>query len=114
MRLPLIALPYVLLAAGCASTAAPAASGTTRTVEGRIARIDTAPWAYDGNAVVVLATASGDVRVELPARWNLCRAAPVDVASLQAGDRVRAVGATGETGSITVCSDASHGLRRID
>lgn len=115
MRPTIAVLSSVLLAAGCATAPAPATSANgARAVEGRIASIDTAPWAYDGNAVIVVATASGDVRVQLPARWNLCRAAPVDVQSLQAGDRVRAVGADDGSGSITVCGDAAHGLRRID
>ena len=114
MRLILAALSSVLFLAGCASTAAPASSTGASTIEGRIASIDTAPWAYDGNAVVVVTTAGGDVRVQLPARWNLCKAASVDVASLHPGDRVRATGSAGEAGSITVCGDASHELRRID
>ena len=114
MRLSLAALSSLLFLAGCATTAAPDDADASRTVEGRIASIDTAPWAYDGNAVIVVATASGDVRVQLPARWNLCQAAAVDVQSLHTGDRVRATGSAGEAGSITVCGDPSHGVRRLD
>ena len=55
--------------------------GSQATVDGSIASIDTKPWTYDGSAVVLLDTATqGRVAVQLPARWNLCKAPPVEVA----------------------------------
>ena len=101
----------VAMLAACASSpdAGPAAGGST-TVEGSIASIDTSPWAYDGNAVVAIDTASrGRVAVQLPARWNLCRAAAVDVAALAVGMRVRVTGAE-EEGTLVVCQDPAHGV----
>lgn len=106
-------------AAGCAtsklSTATSLVADSQATVEGSIASIDTAPWSYDGNAVVVLDTAGqGRVAVQLPARWNLCKAAPVDVASLAVGRRVRAVGTVGAEGELVVCERAEHRLAPVD
>lgn len=111
----------VTTAALSACTTAPTSSGhalqpgAQATVEGTVDRVDTAPWAYDGNAIVVLAgTAHGTVTVQLPARWNLCKApAPADPAALKAGERVRAVGTVSEEGSLVVCEQASHRLERV-
>ncbi len=106
------ALCIGLIASGCATAPAtsPAAAGETY-VEGSIASIDTAPWAYDGNAVIQVDTAGrGRVAVQLPARWNLCKAAPVDVEALAVGMRVRAVGAEGAEGELVVCQDEAHRL----
>lgn len=102
----------ILLASGCAT--APSAStgeGGQASIEGTIAAIDTQPWAYDGNAVIQVDTADrGRVAVQLPARWNLCKAAPVDVAALAVGMRVHATGASGAEGELVVCQDAAHRL----
>jgi hypothetical protein len=89
--------------------------GAQATVEGTVDRVDTAPWAYDGNAIVVLAgTAQGAVTVQLPARWNLCKApAPMDPTTLKAGERVRAVGTVSPEGHLVVCEQASHRLERV-
>lgn len=80
-------------------------------IEGTIASIDTTPWQYDGNAVIRIDTADrGRVEVQLPARWNLCVAPPVDVEALAVGMRVRAAGTVGGEGAIVVCQDAAHRL----
>lgn len=80
-------------------------------IEGTVVSIDTQPWTYDGHAVVQLDVAGrGPVSVQLPARWNLCQAAPVDMEALAVGSRVQAVGAAEGTDVLTVCSDADHRL----
>ena len=104
-------------ATGCASTrSAPAlVAGSQATIDGIIASIDTKPWTYDGNAVVLLDTsAHGRVSVQLPARWNLCKAGQVDVASMTAGRRARAIGTVTEEGSLVVCERAEHRLEQRD
>lgn len=99
-------------------TPAVSAAGAQLTIEGTVASVDTAPWAYDGNAVVqVSGTAHGTVAVQLPARWNLCRARPVEeVQGLQKDMRVRVrvTGTVDAPDRMTVCEHASHGLQRID
>jgi hypothetical protein len=123
-RLPVLAATACLGLAGigCAATladpvptdAAPA-MGTQATVDGTIASIDTQPWTYDGNAVVMLRTAAGrQVSVQLPARWNLCKAAPVDVASLNVGRRARVVGTVAAENVLVVCERAGHRLVLAD
>ncbi len=101
-----------LLAGGCATTAGtPLATGTQARISGSIAAIDTRPWTYDGNAVIQVDTREhGRVAVQLPARWNLCKAAPVDVQALSVGMRVQAVGSVGNDGEIVVCQDEAHRL----
>lgn len=112
--------------ASCASTpmadppAAPTSTalveGANATVEGRVTAIDTAPWAYDGNATVSLDSAvHGRVELQFPARWNLCRAGDIDdLQTLATGTRVRATGTVNAPRTLTVCEDASHGLQRLD
>lgn len=84
-------------------------------LQGRVASIDTSPWAYDGNGVLVLeGTSRGQVRVMLPARWNLCRATGLDALDgLSTGDRLRVVGAVSAPGEVTVCEAAEHRLERL-
>ena len=90
-------------------------AGTQATIEGRLTSIDTAPWAYDGNAVLAVATqAHGIVAVHLPARWNLCLAPAVDVQALAIGDDVRATGSVGAEGELVVCERAEHGVREVE
>ncbi len=111
---PIMALAASLSLLACATTPpAPAwTTGQQAIVEGQIATVDTTPWTYDGNAVITLATASGNVDVHLPARWNLCKAPPLDdVRALKAGDRVRVTGTVSEDGALVVCERAEHGLR---
>jgi hypothetical protein len=110
------ALPLAL--AACVTTThsgAALTAGAQASIEGRVSSIDTAPWAYDGNAVVGVATnAHGVVAVHLPARWNLCEAPAVDVQALAIGDDVRATGSVGAAGELVVCERPEHGLRKAD
>ena len=112
----LLGLVLLCGAGGCA--VAPSAptftTGEDVAFDGRVVSVDTAPWAYDGNAVVVVATdASREVRVQLPARWNLCKAPAVDAQALKAADRVHVVASAEDAGSVTVCTSAEHRLTRI-
>ena len=110
-RIPFLTLLLLAgLGAGCASrSSTPAVAGGLDSIEGTVAAIDTAPWAYDGNAVLQVDTAArGRVAVQLPARWNLCKAPPVDVETLAVGMQVRAVGAADAEGGLVVCADAAH------
>ena len=107
----------LLALSACQSTpdAGPAlAPGAQASIEGTVQAVDTAPWAYDGNASVVIdTTAHGRVEVQLPARWNLCKApAPADPNMLKTGDRVRATGTVSEEGRLVVCELATHRLER--
>lgn len=123
-RLPVLGATACLALAGIGCAATPAdpaptdpapATGTQATVDGTIATIDTQPWTYDGNAVVMLRTAAGrQVSVQLPARWNLCKAAPVDVAALAVGRRARAVGSVTGENELVVCERAEHRLVLTD
>lgn len=105
-----------LLVGACATNAdAPLAAGTQATISGSISAIDTQPWTYDGNAIVQVDTREhGRVAVQLPARWNLCKAAPVDVQALAVGMRVQAVGLVGGEGEVVVCGDEAHRLARAE
>ena len=114
-----VALSSLLVLAACTTT--PSGSGALvvgqeASIEGDVLSVDTAPWAYDGNAVVTVATAtSGAVKVQLPARWNLCKAQPhVGVQELKPRDRVRAVGTAAGDNSLVVCAQPQHQLRKID
>ncbi|GAB2612619.1 hypothetical protein [Novilysobacter erysipheiresistens] len=115
--LPLtFALTVALATASCTTTTpdvAEPADGPLR-IEGTITAIDLQPWSYDGNATVqVEADGRGEVQVQLPARWNLCKAPPVDVQSLAVGMRVQAVGAASGDGGLVVCGDAAHRLQPV-
>ncbi|MFC0679640.1 NEW3 domain-containing protein [Lysobacter korlensis] len=108
-----------LLAVVTACTSMPAApqtDGTQATIEGTVAAVDTSPWAYDGNAVVTVSTdARGTVSVQLPARWNLCKAtAPDELQRLKPGDRVQATGTLGPDNALVVCERAEHRLQRLE
>lgn len=105
-----------LAIAGCATppTAAPADADADVTVEGRITALDTSPWAYDGSAVMRVATASTTVEVALPARWNLCRASGIgEAGDLRVGERVRVVGRRNAEGVVTPCEHATHQVERL-
>lgn len=111
----LAVLATASLLVACA-TPGPGDAGTSRlTVRttGTIVSIDTAPWAYDGHAVVRLESADGRLAVLLPARWNLCQATPVDVEALGPGMRVEVVGEQDPEGGVVVCADASHRLQPL-
>ena len=102
---------------GCASTPAGDAlvAGEEASIEGTVVSVDTDPWAYDGNAVVTVSTAAGNIAVQLPARWNLCKAQPLgDVQALKPSDRVQAVGTVTAPGEMVVCAQPEHRLRKVD
>lgn len=113
-RTPRLAAAALFLAVASASCATappqgPGGAGAT-TVEGTITTIDLQPWTYDGNGVVTIDAGSrGRVAVQLPARWNLCKAAPVDVEALAVGMRVQAVGVLAGEG-LVVCEAPMHRL----
>lgn len=109
-------LALALAACSSAGPVVPAlAPGSEVEFEGRVESVDTAPWAYDGNARLVVETAAhGDVAVELPARWNLCKAAGIgEAGALAAGERVRVAGTVTAAGTVTVCERATHRIARL-
>jgi hypothetical protein len=85
-------------------------------IEGEIVSVGTNPWAYGGNAVVTTSTANaGTVAVQLPARWNLCKAQPPsDVQALKPGDRVQARGTVTTPNEMVVCEQPEHRLRKVE
>lgn len=110
-------LPVLLLAA-CAS--APPADvawrpGSDVEFTGRITAVDTAPWAYDGSARIAIASdAHGAVDVELPARWNLCKAPSIEAAvKLPVGTRVQVVARALDADTAVVCESATHAVRAL-
>ena len=106
-RLPLLAL--LLPLAACASS--PDAGGVVR---GEVVSVDTAPLAYDGDAVVVVRTDSGERTVRVPARINLCEATDFPALdTLRPGDRVEARGEVNAKGDVTPCMSADHFLRVV-
>lgn len=119
MSFRLACLVPVLALAACASSGAPAAgawrAGDDVTFAGRITAIDTDPWAYDGNARIDVASdAHGPVAVELPARWNLCKAPSVEAAvRLPVGTRVQVTARAGEGRAVVVCESATHAVRAL-
>ena len=116
----LIILPAMLVGLSACSTmqgvGATLMVGQEASIEGAVVGVDTAPWTYDGNAVVTVATTtSGTVKVQLPARWNLCKAQPHQgIQELKPRDRVRAVGTVADDNSLVVCAQPQHLLRKIE
>lgn len=107
-----LAISATLFAAACTTTGdiAGTVAGEVRTT-GIIVSIDTQPWTYDGNAIVQVETPyRGRLQVQLPARWNLCQAAPVDVEALAVGMRVEIAGAASGEDAVVVCGDPAHRL----
>ena len=113
----------LLMMSACTTVPPPTSSratalvpGQQATIEGEVVSVDTAPWAYDGNAVVTVSTASaGTVSVQLPARWNLCKAQPPgDVQALQPRDRVQAIGTVTAPDTLVVCEQPQHTLRKVE
>lgn len=90
--------------------------GEQATIEGEVVRVDTDPWAYDGNAVITVSTTDTNmIEVQLPARWNLCKAPPPDnVQALKPGDRVQVVGTITAPGELVVCGQSEHLLRKVE
>jgi hypothetical protein len=53
--------------------------------------------------------------VQLPARWNLCKAQPLDdVQALKPHDRVQAVGTVTAPDTLVVCEQPQHTLRKVE
>lgn len=116
---PLLAFTAALLALSACTTAPTSGAlvvGQQATIEGEVVSADTAPWAYDGNAVITVFTpGAGTVSVQLPARWNLCKAQPLgDVQALKPRDRVQAVGTVTAPGELVVCAEPEHRLRKVE
>ncbi|MET1163146.1 MAG: hypothetical protein ABWY48_11480 [Pseudoxanthomonas sp.] len=114
----LLALTSALLAlSACASASLGSALtvGQSAEFEGEVVSVDTDPRAYDGNAVVVVSSSTaGTVKVQLPARWNLCKAQPLgDVQALKPRDRVQVVGTATAPGEVVVCQQPQDRLRKI-
>lgn len=112
-----LALAATLALASCSAPGGAPASAPAGdiAIEGTVVAIDTRPWTYDGHAVVqVDVPGRGRMSVQLPARWNLCQAAPVDVQALAVGMRVQAVGAGEGADALTVCSGTGHRLAPMD
>lgn len=114
-------LSCLALGALTACVTSPATSDTLvvdqeAVLEGEVVSVDATPWTYDGNAVVtVSATSAGTVKVQLPARWNLCRAEPPgDVQGLKPGDRVHVAGTAIGADAMVVCAQATHHLRKVE
>ena len=119
-RAPRLAPVAAILLALSACATAPAGDaivvGQQVTIEGEVVSVDTNPWTYDGNAVVTISsTDAGTVNVQLPARWNLCKAPPPgDVQALNPHDRVQAIGTLTAPGELVVCAQPEHRLRKME
>lgn len=115
-RLTIGATFLVLSACTTMPAGKPLKAGQQASLQGSVVSVDTAPWAYDGNATIVISTAeAGKVEVQLPARWNLCKAQPLgDVQALKPGDRVEVVGTVSESNRLVVCAEPQHLLRKIE
>ena len=115
-RLTLGGAFLVLSACATAPAGKPLMAGQQASLQGNVVSVDTAPWAYDGNAIIVISTSgAGNVDVQIPARWNLCKAQPLgDVQALKPGDRVEVVGTVSESNRLVVCSEPQHLLRKVD
>jgi hypothetical protein len=115
-RLPAAAALIALSACATAPKSTAFADGQQVTIEGEVVQVDTDPWAYDGNAVVTVSTTDArSVGVQLPARWNLCKAPPPgDVQALKPGDHVQAIGTATAPGELVVCEQPQHRLRKLE
>lgn len=119
LRVPRLVAATATLLVLCACVTTPTDGalrvGQRATIEGEVVGVDTNPWAYDGNAVVTVSTAAaGTVSVQLPARWNLCKAQPLgDVRALKPRDRVQVVGTVTAPGELVVCAQPEHRLRKV-
>jgi hypothetical protein len=116
VRLAIVATLVSLSACATSPDGGALVVGRQATIEGEIVGVDTKPWAYDGNAVVTVSTAStGTVSVQLPARWNLCKAqAPGDLQALKPHDRVQVVGTVTAPNELVVCAEHEHRLRKME
>jgi hypothetical protein len=116
LRFPLL-LATLLALSACATAPTQQGAlvvGQQAALEGEVVSVDTNPWAYDGNAVVTISTIeAGTVSVQLPARWNLCKAQPLgDVQALKPRDRVQVVGTATAPNEMVVCGQPEDRLRK--
>lgn len=113
IRRSLAAATLLALGACMSLPASTPVVGDQAAFEGDVVSVDTAPWAYDGPATVTVAVSGvGPVAVQLPARWNLCKASPPDdVQALRPGDRVQVVGTATAADTVVVCERPEHVLR---
>lgn len=111
-----LAIAVLSACATAPAATAPLVEGEQAMIEGEVVSINTDPWAYDGNAVITVSTSdAGTVQVQLPARWNLCKAEPFgDVRALKPKDRVHAAGTVAEAGTLVVCEQPRHHLRKVE
>ena len=80
-------------------------------VTGTVVSIDREPMAYDGDALIELATDAGPVTVHVAARMNLCKASGLSlIGSLQVGDTVEVRGERSVDGSILPCASSEHAI----
>jgi hypothetical protein len=110
-----LAIAALLAPGACTTRPAPTlVAGEQASLAGEVVSVDTTPWAYDGPATVTIAAPGvGTVAVRLPARWNLCKAAPPgDVQALRPGDRVQVVGTVTAADTVLVCERPEHVLRK--
>ena len=117
IRLLAVAAALIALSACAAAPSRDAlVVGQQATIEGEVVRVDTDPWAYDGNAVITVSTAdAGTISVQLPARWNLCKAQPLgDVQALKPRDRVQVVGTVTAPGEVVVCQQPQDRLLKVE
>lgn len=98
-----------LLLAGCTGSV----QSSEPTVAGEVIAADFSPMAYDGNATIDVRTDSGTVRVEIPARTNLCQADFGAYSEIGVGDRIEVRGERQPSGVVTPCSSPSHYLRKV-
>ena len=115
-RLAIVAALLSLCACATSPDTGALVAGRQASIEGEIVSVDTTPWAYDGNAVVTVATASaGTVSAQFPARWNLCKApAPGDLQALKPHDRVQITGTVTAPDALVVCAEREHRLRKME
>lgn len=66
--------------------------------------------------MVTVSTAdAGTIKVQLPARWNLCKApSPDNVQALKPRDHVQIVGTVTAPGELVVCAEPAHRLRKVE
>ncbi len=99
-----------LVLAGCTGSVQSAAP----TVAGEVVAVDLDPWAYDSNATLDVRTEAGEtVRVEVPARTNLCQASLGSLSEIRPGDRVEVRGEQSASAVVTPCAQPDHYLRRM-
>lgn len=98
-----------LVLAGCTGSV----QSAMPVVIGEVIAVDLSPMAYDGNATFDVRTDSETVRVEIPARTNLCDAELGGFSEIAVGDRVEVRGERQASGAVTPCASAGHYVRKV-